>query len=87
MGIVEGSCGYRARGVRIRGKFGLSRNLGYKTRGCVNLLVDERRSDPWVAYPDVKFQVRDLVRVISIVVPFAPRGRYSGKFFLSRPSG
>ena len=33
VGIVEGSCGYRARGVSIRGKFVLSRNPGYKTRG------------------------------------------------------
>ena len=32
LGIVEGSCGYRARGVSIRGKL-LSRNPGYKTRG------------------------------------------------------
>ena len=32
-GIVEGSCGYRARGVSIRRKFVLSRNLWYKTRG------------------------------------------------------
>ena len=31
--IVEVSCGYRAREVRVRGKFGLSRNLGYKTSG------------------------------------------------------
>ena len=33
VGIVEGSCGYRACGVSIRGKFVLSRNPGYKTRG------------------------------------------------------
>ena len=33
MGIVEGSCGYLARGVSIREKFVLSRNPGYKTRG------------------------------------------------------
>ena len=33
VGIVEGSCGYRARWVSIRGKFVLSRNPGYKTRG------------------------------------------------------
>ena len=31
-GIVEGSCGYRARGVSIRGKFVLSRSPGYKAR-------------------------------------------------------
>ena len=35
VGIVEGSCGYRARGVSIRGKFVLSRNPGYKTRGSL----------------------------------------------------
>ena len=34
VGIVEGSCGYRARGVSIRGKFVLSRNPGYKTPPC-----------------------------------------------------
>ena len=33
VGIVEGLCGYRACGVSIRGKFVLSRNPGYKTRG------------------------------------------------------
>ena len=32
-GIVEGACGYRVRGVSIRRKFVLLRNLGYKTRG------------------------------------------------------
>ena len=31
--IVEGYCGYWARGVSIQGKFVLSRNLGYNTRG------------------------------------------------------
>ena len=38
VGIVEGSWGYRARGVSIRGKFVLSRNVGYKTRGVAKLL-------------------------------------------------
>ena len=33
VGIVESSCGCWARGIIIRGKFVLSRNLGYKTRG------------------------------------------------------
>ena len=32
VGIVERSYGYRARGVSIRGKFVLSRNMEYKTR-------------------------------------------------------
>ena len=30
---LEGLCGYRARGISIRGTFVLSRNPGYKTRG------------------------------------------------------
>ena len=33
VGIVEGSCGYRARGVSIQGKFVSLRNPQYKTRG------------------------------------------------------
>ena len=33
MGIVEGSCEYRALGVSIRGKFVLSRNPEYKMGG------------------------------------------------------
>ena len=38
VGIVEGSCGNRARGVSIRGQFVLSRNMGYRTRGVAMLL-------------------------------------------------
>ena len=34
--------------------------------------VVKRSSDPRVAYPEVKVQVRDLVRVVVIVAPFAP---------------
>ena len=33
VGLIEGSCGYRARGVCIWGKFVLSKNLGYKHWG------------------------------------------------------
>ena len=81
VGIVEGSCGYRARGVSIRGKFVLSRNPGYKTRGRH---VAKRSSNPRVAYPEVNVQVRDLVRVVGIVAPFAPRVfSIRGKFVLS----
>ena len=53
VGIGEGSFGYRARGVSVRGKF--------------------------VTYPEVKVQVRDLVRVVGIVVPFAPWGSVFGE--------
>ena len=61
VGIVEGSCGFRTRGVSIRGQFVLSRNLGYKTR------VAKRRSEPHVAYPE------DQVRVVGSVAAFAQR--------------
>ena len=38
---------------------------GYSAKRC---------SDPEVANPEVKVQVRDQVRVVGIVTPFAPRG-------------
>ena len=41
--------------------------------------VAERKSDPRVAYPEVKVQVRDLVRVVGIVAPFATRGVGNGE--------
>ena len=34
----------------------------------------KRSSDHRVAYHEVKVQVRDLVQVVGIVAPFAPRG-------------
>ena len=39
----------------------------------------KRSSEPRVAYPEVKVQVRDLVLVVGIVVPFAPRGSVLGE--------
>ena len=36
--------------------------------------VANRSSDTRVAYPEVKIQVQDLVRVVGIVAPFDPRG-------------
>ena len=85
VGIVEGSCGNRARGASIRGQFVLSRNLGYKTRGRH---VAKRSSETRVAYPEVKVHVRDLVRVVGSVAPFAKRRvDTQGKFVLSSPRG
>ena len=40
-----------------------------------------------VAYPEVKVQVRDLVRVVGIVAPFAPRESVLGEFVLSSLRG
>ena len=48
----------------------------------------KRSSDPRVAYPEVKVQVRDLVRVMCIVAPFAPRGIGTrGNSFYRAPVG
>ena len=50
--------------------------------------VVKRSSDPRVAHPEVKFQVRDLVRVVGIVARFAPRGfSFRGKCISSSPRG
>ena len=50
--------------------------------------VAKRSFDPRVAYPEVKVQVRDLVRIVGIVAPFVPSGvGTQGKFVLSSPSG
>ena len=35
----------------------------------------KRSSDPRVVYPEVKVQVRDVVRVVGMVAPFAPQGK------------
>ena len=50
--------------------------------------VVKRSSDPLVDHPDVKVQVRDLVRVVGIVAPFAAMGASTrGKFVYSSPRG
>ena len=89
VGIVEGPCGYRARGVSIREKIVLSRNPWYKTKAVAMRFKrssDPRSSDPQVPYHEV--QVRDLVRVVVIVARIAPRGSsIRGKFVLSSPRG
>ena len=48
--------------------------------------VAKHSSDPRVAYLEVKIQVRDLVRVVGIVAPFAPQVvGIPGKLFLPSP--
>ena len=73
-GDCRRSYGYRARGVSIPAKFVLSRNVAKNGTGTL------------VAYPEVEVKVRDLVRVVGIVAPFAPRrGRYPGKIRYIEP--
>ena len=49
--------------------------------------VVKRSSDPRVAHPDVKVQVRDLVRVVGIVAHFAPMGSVPGENSFYRAPG
>ena len=84
---VEGPCGYRTRGVSIRGKW----NSFYRQ----TWVQDEwgrrdakRNTDRRQVYPKVKLQERDLVRFVGFVAPFAPLGAGTrGKFVLSSPRG
>ena len=77
MGIVEGSCGYRARGVSIRGKIRFIEKRGIQDEG--DRYVAKYSSDPRQAYPEVKLQGRDLVRVVGIVPPLPHWGPVPGE--------
>ena len=64
----------------------LSSNPGYKIKAGRH--VAKRCSDPRVAYSEMKVQVRDLMRVVGNVAPFAPRWVcIRGKFVLSNHRG
>ena len=83
VGIVEGSCKYRARGS-VFGENSFYRET-WDTRlgGCH---VSKRSFEPRIANPEVRIQVRDLVRVVSIVAFFAPLGvNTRGEFVLPSP--
>ena len=85
VGIVEGSCGNRARQVRYSGKIRFIEKPGVQDDGGRHVVKGS--SDPRIAHPEVKVQVRDLVRVVDIFAPFAPRGfSIRRKFVLSSPS-
>ena len=84
-----GPCGYCRRVLWVpgprgqySGKIRFIEKPGVQDEG--DRLVAKRSSDPQVAYLEVNVQVRDLVRVVGIVAPFAPRGfSIRGKFVLS----
>ena len=66
------------------GKIRFIENMGYKTRGVAMFL--KIVLTPRQAYPEVKLQGRDLMRVVGIVAPFAPMGvRYPGKIRFIEP--
>ena len=86
MGIVEGFCGSRARGVSIRGKFVLSRNPEYKTRGGHH--VAKRSSDPPGSLPLSLSSDTGLSASCGYCCPLCPTGvSIRGKFVLSSPRG
>ena len=70
---LGGSRQMTKRGVSIRGIFVFIEKPGVQDKGGGHY-VAKRSSDPRVAYPEVKVQVRDLVRVVGIVAPFGPTG-------------
>ena len=74
VGIVEASCEYRARGVSIRGKFVLSRNLRYEEERHVS----ERSSDRPAAVRQEKFSA---VRVGIVEGSCGYRDRGGGSLF------
>ena len=88
-----GPCGYCRRVLWVpgpagqySGKIRFIEKPGVQDEGGRHVV--KRSSDPRVAHPDVKVQVRDLVRVVGIVAPFAPMGASTrGKFVLSSPRG
>ena len=89
---VTGPCGDCRRVLRIPGPRGqYSGNIRFfrETRGTRlgGRHVAKHSSDPLVAYPEVKIQVRDLVQVVGIVVPFAPRGSVSWENSFYRAQG
>ena len=87
----SGPCGDCRRGLSVpgprgqySGKIRFIEKRGVQVEG--GRQVAKHSSDPRQAYPEVKLQGRDLVRVVGIVAPFAPLGANTrGKFVLSSP--
>ena len=87
--LGTGPCGYFRSAlwvpgprVQYSGKIRFIEKSGVQDEGRRH--VAKRSSYPRVAYPEVSVQVRDLVRVVGIVAPFAPRWfSIRGKFVLS----
>ena len=61
-------------GDQYSGKICFIEKPGVQDEGCRHVVLT-----PQVAYLEVKVQVRDLVRVVGIATPFAPRGSIFGE--------
>ena len=78
MQLVEGSYGYKGPAGQYSGKIRLFKKPWVQDEG--GRYVVNRSSDPRVFNPEVKSQVRDLLRVVGIVAPFCVAGfQYSWK--------
>ena len=88
-----GPCGYCRRVLWVSGRAGqYSGKIRFIEKPEVEdeggRHVVKRSSDPRVAHPDVKLQVRDLVPFVGIVAPFSPMGASTReKFVLWSPRG
>ena len=82
VGIVEGSCGYRACVVSIQGKLILSRNLGYKMRGRhVPKRISDRPQQRYATEKPGKIHGRDGVGIVEASCGYWARGvSIRGKF-------
>ena len=89
----SGPCGDCRRVLWVPGPWGrYSGNVRFIEKRWVQVEgvghVAKYSSDPRQAYPEVKRQGRDLVRVVGIVVLFSPVGAGTRrKFVLSNPGG
>ena len=85
MGIVEGCCGYRARGVSIRGKFVFFEKRGVQDAG--GRQVAKHSSDPRQAYPGQTSGTGPCVSCGYCCPLCRARGRYPGKIRFIEPQG
>ena len=75
----DGTRGSILRNFRFIDKAGLQDEVGR--------YMIKHSSDPRIAYPELNFQIRDIVRVVSIVALFAPPGPVYGNIHLIEPYG
>ena len=67
------------------GKLRFIEKPGLQDEGGGGRHVAIRCSDPRLAYPKVKLQRRDLVRVVGVVAPFVPQDGTPSIFILTVP--
>ena len=85
MGIVEGSCKYRARSLYSEKICFIEETWDARLGGR---LVSKHSSDPRIAKPEVRIQVRNLVRVVELLLSLLHRGsKFGENSFYRAPCG